>query len=381
MPTQINTGIDKLVIIIKERKEVSISQAAKELGVSSALIEEWAYFLEEKNFIELDYRLSGTFMTSKDIDKAQIKEKKEKLNVIKKQISEDIKDQSKSFGNVSTELTALKTKAKLFLDKVGSDFAHIKEDILTLKELEDAHDLLNNEIEENDKDLKLRMNNISKLVSKEMERNKSLINEIKKREDEINKNQIEMSKLIFDEKQVIKNLKELDYLSENLKKKAEKKEKEIIVDLRRINILKEEMKNLEEDMLKQKREIMMLIKEKIEKSKKIENFSKKIATKIKNKKKEIDTGIKDSKKIEKEFLNFLSHKKEIKNILLSNNKNIEDDIEKLIEEAKYLDSLSKSSDIKNFAKKIKKDYAILKSKKEKTHKEFTQLSRFLNKKR
>ena len=51
----IQTGVDRLVALIKEKEKISIDEAAKTLGVSKINIQEWADFLEEEGIIEIKY--------------------------------------------------------------------------------------------------------------------------------------------------------------------------------------------------------------------------------------------------------------------------------------------------------------------------------------
>ncbi len=78
----LQTGVDKLVSLIKEKKKISMPQAAKQLGVSQVVVEEWADFLEEEDIISIEYRLATPWLVDKKIkkeeDKKDKKEKKEK---------------------------------------------------------------------------------------------------------------------------------------------------------------------------------------------------------------------------------------------------------------------------------------------------------------
>jgi hypothetical protein len=45
---KIETGVDRLVELVGQKKKISQEDASKELGVSVAVIQEWAEFLEEE---------------------------------------------------------------------------------------------------------------------------------------------------------------------------------------------------------------------------------------------------------------------------------------------------------------------------------------------
>ncbi len=74
----IETGVDKLVKLVTQRRRISIPSAAAALGVSTAVIEEWADFLEEEGIINLEYSFATTYLSqSKAGGKDLLKKAKE----------------------------------------------------------------------------------------------------------------------------------------------------------------------------------------------------------------------------------------------------------------------------------------------------------------
>ena len=71
----LETGVDKLVRLIKEKKRISVSQAAKELGVSQVVVEEWADFLEEDDIISMDYKFATPWLVDKKLKKEEVVKK------------------------------------------------------------------------------------------------------------------------------------------------------------------------------------------------------------------------------------------------------------------------------------------------------------------
>ena len=43
----IETGVDKLVKLVAKEKKIELGEAAKQLGVSPTVVQEWADFLDE----------------------------------------------------------------------------------------------------------------------------------------------------------------------------------------------------------------------------------------------------------------------------------------------------------------------------------------------
>ena len=79
----IETGVDKLVNLVKQRGRIALSDSAKELGVSSSVIQEWVDFLEEEGILGVEYKLTKPFLVEKKLSKKEV-EVKEKEFAIKK---------------------------------------------------------------------------------------------------------------------------------------------------------------------------------------------------------------------------------------------------------------------------------------------------------
>jgi hypothetical protein len=55
----IETAIDKLISLLRKRKRIRISEAAKILKVSQKQIDEWVFTLEDKGIVDLKYPVFG----------------------------------------------------------------------------------------------------------------------------------------------------------------------------------------------------------------------------------------------------------------------------------------------------------------------------------
>ena len=55
----IKTSIDKLIKLVREKKRLKLSEAAKVLNVSQKKIDEWVFMLEDKGIVDLKYPVLG----------------------------------------------------------------------------------------------------------------------------------------------------------------------------------------------------------------------------------------------------------------------------------------------------------------------------------
>ncbi len=76
----IKTDIDDLIKLISEKREISMADAAKFLGVTPQTVESWSIFLEEDGVIDVKYKLTTPYLVAKGHEETQlaIQEKAEK---------------------------------------------------------------------------------------------------------------------------------------------------------------------------------------------------------------------------------------------------------------------------------------------------------------
>ena len=68
----IETGVDKLVNLVKERGRIALADAAKELGVSATVIQEWVDFLEEEGIISVEYKMTKPYLVERKLTKKEV---------------------------------------------------------------------------------------------------------------------------------------------------------------------------------------------------------------------------------------------------------------------------------------------------------------------
>ncbi|MFC1723816.1 hypothetical protein ACFL0V_06775, partial [Nanoarchaeota archaeon] len=63
----IETGIDKLLEVVKDSGKISVKEAARLVGESASRVEEWADFLEEEKLLTIESTFSGKFLVYKEL--------------------------------------------------------------------------------------------------------------------------------------------------------------------------------------------------------------------------------------------------------------------------------------------------------------------------
>ncbi len=66
MGINITTAIDSLVELIKNKKKLTLDQASTELGIPPNIINEWATFLEEEGVLQIEYKFTTPYLSTKE---------------------------------------------------------------------------------------------------------------------------------------------------------------------------------------------------------------------------------------------------------------------------------------------------------------------------
>ena len=126
MPSKIITGVDRLLDLVNDKKNITINEAALELGVSKKLVEEWANFLQEGRMMSINYMMMIPSLTKYKFSKKDLK--KEKKGFEPKKIAFERKVES-SLKSLEREGVRLRMYKKTF-DDLQSE---IEEQVNTIK--------------------------------------------------------------------------------------------------------------------------------------------------------------------------------------------------------------------------------------------------------
>lgn len=128
--TTAKTGIDKLLDLLEEEKDITLGNAADELGVDKDQVQQWSDFLVENNRVMVNYKFMTPHLTLLD--------KQGRLGTQdKRQVLSNIRQQQKKFS------TAIKTRDP----ESASDALDEINDLLDDIENEQLHDDILEEIQ------------------------------------------------------------------------------------------------------------------------------------------------------------------------------------------------------------------------------------------
>ncbi|RJQ16816.1 hypothetical protein C4573_02000 [Candidatus Woesearchaeota archaeon] len=77
----IETDVDKLIGLLKEKGQMSLGDAAKNLRISPKIVQSWVDFLVEEKILGIDYKFTTPFIYLNAGENALTKRKKEEFSV------------------------------------------------------------------------------------------------------------------------------------------------------------------------------------------------------------------------------------------------------------------------------------------------------------
>ena len=110
--TSIETGVDKLVKLIAKEKRIELSEAAKQLNVDAAVVQEWADFLEQEGLIDLQYSLSKAYLVEKHLSKQDVEKKGKEYDNKKEAFIRKVDATLKKLESETADFESINTRSR-----------------------------------------------------------------------------------------------------------------------------------------------------------------------------------------------------------------------------------------------------------------------------
>ena len=340
----IETGVDKLVNLVKERGRIALADAAKELGVSATVIQEWVDFLEEEGIISVEYKLTKPFLVERKLTRKEV-DAKSKEFAGKKDVFVRKAEVSLNFlAKQADELKKAKSEFDRLKHELGFELDTVREDLKELERYQQLKEELQKQVEEQKNDAKLKIGELTQQVQKEQKKYQELSANIGREKEELSKEKAEAMSIEEGEKILNRKLMELKGMISLIEKKAANEDmaiKNSELHIEKLNMMIEDIRQRVEE---EKSIIDPLIERSKEQEKKVLELQDKIIKKIAQKQKSVSNVKNVTKKVEE----FFNKKLAVMNLVDKANKD-RDELEKslieLIKKAKSFQLTAKSGDV------------------------------------
>lgn len=374
--TVIETGVDKLVKIINSKGSISSADAARELGVSTTVVMEWADFLEEEGIISIEYKFTKAFLVARKLAKKEVQEKAKEFEG-KKDVFVRKAEGSLSFlEKESSNLKNLKEEFDKIKKDLGLDIDHVKDDLAELQKYEQLKIELDKRVEDQKNSSINKLQEITNQIAMEKRKYESILQEIKREELILEKDKTEATSIEEAEELIKNRVASLRAMIKNVEDKARNEEESIKNVEEHIKNLELLAKKVEEKIEKERAIIDPLVEQSLSQTEKIKELQQKIVKMILLKEKKLKGAKKASEKMKAFFKKKLGVLSLIEKVNKDRNE-LESEVIGLIKKAKAFELSSKSRDTDTQIGDMEKKFNEVDDKKKQFEEELKKLNSFL----
>ncbi len=371
----IETGVDKLVELVKKHGRVSFQDAAKELGVSKEVVTEWADFLNEEGILSTEYKLTQQFLVDKKISKTEM-EKKAREFTDKKDIFV-----RKAEGTVSVlqkeaeNLSRLKGEFDKMKEEMGIELDSVKKELGELAKYEQMKEELSKKILEEQSESKKNAEEMAAVMLREQKKFTELMGAIEHEEQQLKREKTEASSLEEKEKSLVAQMTHFKEGMRDVEEKLKQEDASIKHSSEHIESLQKLAHDIEAHLKNEKDVIEPLIRKKEEHEKSIKELQEKILAGMLKKKS--PNKEKASEKLHELFDGKLKVSSLIEKLNIDRN-SLEKELGELVKKAKAFQLTAKGKDLEKDIKDLEDKFRSVEEKKGIFEDEFKKLGKLLH---
>jgi len=361
----IETGVDKLVKLVESKKKISTNEAAKALGVSNAVIDEWSDFLEEEGIISIEYKLATTYLVERKLSKKEVVKKAKEFHGTKDAFVRKIETTIQGIDRDTSGLDSLKEEFTKLKDDIGDDLGNVKEELKELENYERLKKGIDKQMYDQQKEFRNKVNDMEKEIFKERRKYKELIDDIEVEKIKLEEEKSEVLTLKQKELKLFKKLEEFKSEVANIKESILQEEEKIDLTEDHIEYFQKIADKIRERIIKENEKLNPLIEESKKQEKKIISLQDDVLKKVVLGRKNIKGHMDDSEKIAEKFKVFLKQKSNIESLLDKVDKekeSLSEELVALIKKAHAFDLVSKKSDVKKYMTELNKKFKDIEKK-------------------
>lgn len=369
----IETGVDKLVKLIKERSKISMDDAAKELGVSLTVVEEWADFIEEEGIIRIEYKFTKPFLVDKKLTRTEVSQKGKEFKGKKEVFVRKAEGTLNFLEKEAERLKSVKGEFDKLKKEFGFEIGSMKSEIKELERYQQLKASMDQETQkrkaESDEKIKLMDQNILKEQKKYL----SILDEVKKEAEKLKKEKQAALSIEEKEKVLKERLSSLKEMSEKIEKKAGEEDLTVKNSEEHVERLKNLADSMNRELENEKNEVEKLVNKSQEYGRRVKETQDNILKKMAEKEKKFDV----AKKVSKKFERFFDKKMKVIELIDEINKSrdiLEKDLIGLVKKAKSFQLSSESVDIGKEMLELENKFKEVDKKKGLFEKEFKKLN-------
>jgi len=378
----IETGVDKLVALIRAKGRISGPEAAKALGVGAVVVEEWADFLEEEGIISIEYKFATPYLVERKLTKDEVKSKEKEVEGKKEGFIRKAEVALAVIDKESENFERFKDNFEKLKKELGSDLQSVEKQFKQLEKYESLKSGVDKQIMEHENAFKDKIDAYKKDIAREQQKYLVVIESLNTEEEKLDKERVDTLSLREKELGLRQKIAQFQDVLLKLDKGIKDQEGMIEISDKKIGELKKWAEKIKQDILKKKEAGDDLMKEGEEHKQKIEILQKEIIDKVSKGSKEISKQVEDSRVSTKKFKEFFNKKADMDDMIKEMTKEhteLEAQLIALVKKAKAFHLSTNSAGFKSHVKELEDAFEQVKKKKEKFEKGISKIGSFTGK--
>jgi len=373
----IKTGVDKLVELVRIKRKISVGDAAKSLGVSPTVVEEWADFLEEENIISIEHKFATRYLIQRRMTTEEIKNKETEFHGKKEGFIRKVESTLAILDRDGDLFQGFKASFEKMKKELSSELSHVESELKQLEKFELLKRGIDQQIMEQENTFQKKMDEYESAIGKEQQKYQELVDSINLEEEKLDMERLEAISLREKEINLGKKIQQFRYDIDKISDKIKEDDSLIENAGSRISSLKKLAERIKKDIDKKKTLGKNLIDESKKHKAKILNLQGDILKKAEKQKAEIDKQILEGKTSAQRFRQFFNKKLSMDKMItnLEKEKNaLEEELILIIRKAKAFHLSSKSSELNVHVKDLEGSFQEVELKKKQFEKEAAKLA-------
>jgi len=343
----IKTGVDKLVELVEMKKEISMSDAAKSLGVPVSVVEEWTDFLEEKGVVKVKYKFTVPYIVKIEVGRVEIQKRGRELETKKESV---VRKAEVTMGSIKDELdyvSALKTEFLKLSKELSASEEPIKKEISILERFDNLKNNLEQELLSQQAAFKKGITSIEAEANEKYAEYRKEKQQIENDLERLREGFIKTAELRKQEEEVQKQLDNLLDKQKIIASNLSKQDAVIVETQDRLQALRKSVEKIGTSLMEKMDESKSLLNSAESKKNELIASQQRLLEKLSEHHSYIMKSTSDYKDLMSKTTQFFSKKEALENGFSS----VSEDLEKLnkemndiLKEARMLNAMSKSSD-------------------------------------
>jgi len=377
----IETGVDKLVDLIDKKKRIALDQAAKSLGVSTVLVQEWADFLEEDGLISVEYSLSRVWLVEKKLTKKEVEKKEHEYEGKKDSFIRKVETTLKSLDKDTLGFEKMKAEFKDLKKEIGGEIGYVKKELKELEYFENLKKSIDKDIEKQKAEYEKLMEHSHREIKTEERRYQEMIAQIAREKSKVLKEEKDIKSLEDKETVLMQQIDQMNQTVADIRKELRTDNRRIEISDATIKKLDRFVKQIEQRMKSKKNDaILPLIKLSEEHRSRIVNLQNGMINKLNKKMEEVDKYKNQNTKVYKNLQKFFNKKEDAEKLLNkieSDKLKLKKEYQDLVKKAHGFNAISKKATVKKHMAEMDEYYKSIENHKSNIRKEVDKLSKLL----